>query len=287
MKTTTFSIGTTVYWMTGNFFNEGVVRDDLNKETINVLCIRINEKRANQITKINREKVVTKSKSENMEDIKKKLLFNKFKAYSANQLIAKIEKGNYANEMELGVFKEILAKRGKTEEEITAIVATSPKEKSVETPKVVKPVVEKPEPKKEEIKVEEPAKEEEKVETKEPEMKVVHKNSGNSKVVEIQPEDEEEPVKKVEEPAKEEKPRPTNKKTGVNTNKWGHRAGTKSDLIDKFFMESKGSFTTQEIFEVVSKMNKDLKMSKVKDHIRHLSTKGFILKTEGGKYEVK
>lgn len=181
-------IGTTVYWIAGQTFCEGIVRDDLGKDKVNILCCRINEKRANQKIQVKREILIVKTKGDTMDDIKRKLTFNKFKKYSANQIIAKIEKGGNSD-IEISVFKEILLNRGKQEGEINALIAGEEPKKE-EKIEVVNEFVPEKTPEKVEVK-------------KEPEMKVVHKTSGNSKVVEIEPEDDVEVVKEVEKTEKE------------------------------------------------------------------------------------
>ncbi len=203
-----FKIGETVYWLTGSMFNEGVVRDDLGKETVNVLLVSINDKKASKKVNPKRELLTRKTKG---MDVKKQLVFTKFKAYSANQIIAKIEKKNYT-ELELVVFKEILLKRGKTAEEIEAIVKASVDGVKVEAPKAEttkkdalkteKIKVTKAGAKKEEVKME--------VVKKEgglPETKTVSKKVGNSTVVELNPDDEKTEDKVEDKPKGEDKPK--------------------------------------------------------------------------------
>jgi hypothetical protein len=113
----TFQVGQTVYWQSGKLPCEGIVRDDFEKETIPVLCIRIGEKKAYQ--KINVKRGLITLNDDKM-DIKKKLLENKFKKYSKAQLFDKLKKGKLVD-LDIEVIEEILIGRGVSKEEIEAI----------------------------------------------------------------------------------------------------------------------------------------------------------------------
>lgn len=275
------SIGETVFWLIGNKFCEGVVRDDLGKETVHVLVVRINEVKANQKTAVKRDLIIRKQKGETMEDVKRKLTFNKFKAYSANQIITKIEKGNYTD-IEIDVFKEILKKRGKTDAEIEAIVNKTDK---VEVPK------------NEAEKVEEKAeKVEEKTEEEQPEaeMKVVHKNvEGGRKVVEMQPEDDAEVEKQIaeKEASKNSKPKVETEgeenvgKKGANNNIFGYRLGSKIDNIDQVLIAAKAPLTYDEIKK---QLTVEIKDDRIKRHLRRLVKEKCVVEiTDDNKYKVK
>lgn len=160
--------GVTVTWKAGNMDCEGIVRDDLG-EKVKVKCISVNGRVSNKEVEIKKELLqIKKVEMGKGDEIKKKLVFTKYKKYSTNQVIVKIEKGGLSD-VEIEVFKEILISRGKTEEEINSIF------NSIKTEK------------KEEVVVEI----EEQEEIKTSEEKTVHKKEeGKRHIVEIEPEEE-------------------------------------------------------------------------------------------------
>jgi len=111
-----YTIGTTVYWSDEKNEYEGIIIDDLGKDRINILCVKINTKRVCKKKNIIRELIYTK-KGKMAIDVKKTLLTNKFKKHGKDQLLTYVRGTGFTDE-EKEVITEILILRGIKKEDI-------------------------------------------------------------------------------------------------------------------------------------------------------------------------